>query len=192
MKKIKYFFIFAIIVVVAGFIFVRCDENYKQGKKYGTINKLAREGQWRKTLEGHLQTTQTGMNSGEGFDFSVDYSNEDKQLIAQLDSAAQHRWIVEIDYHEVLGYNWLNHRGSTNVFVTGCKVQQRQTINNSPGQSFVNVKGVPDTTGTYKTIERVIDHGIGYSDTIYVIILDANRKPVDFSSLNKPQEEVAK
>lgn len=190
MKKFKTIIILAIIAIVCGVYFVRCDENYKQGKKYGTINKLAREGQFRKTLEGHLQTTQTGMNSGGGLDFSVDYSNENDQLIAKLDSAAAHGWIVELDYHEVLGTNWMHHRGSTNVFVTDCKVVQRLTNNNSPGQSYVQVKGTPDTSGTYKTIERVIEHGIGYKDTIYVIILGPDRKPVDFSKVQ--QEEAAK
>lgn len=183
MKKLVIYILVIFFAIIAGTFFVRCDENYKQGKKYGTINKLAREGQWRKTLEGHLQTTQTGMNSGAGVDFSVDYNNESPELIAQLDSAASHGWIVELDYHEVLGYNWLNHRGATNVFVTGCKVVQRNTINNSPGTSAVNVSGVPDSTGTYKLLQKILDHGIGYCDTVYVILLDADRKPVNFNQI---------
>lgn len=184
MKKIGTIAVFAIIILVAGLFFVKCDENYKVGKKYGTINKLAREGQWVKTMEGHLQTTQTGMNSGVGFDFSVDHSDESQQLIAQLDSAATHGWIVELDYHEVLG-NWFHRRGATNTFVTGCKVVQRNTLANSPGFSTTEVKGIPDSTavGTYKLLQKILDHGIGYCDTLYVIVLDADRKPVNFNQL---------
>lgn len=180
--KTKTIFLIAIAAVVL--FMCSCSENYGNGKKFGTINKFSKEGLIWDTYEGHLNSTQTGMNSSGGIDFSLDRDHQPEGLINKLDSAAQHGWIVELDYHQVKGWNWLNNRGNTNIFVTDCKVMQRNTNSNGPGFSTTQVQGIPDSSGTYKTVEKIIDRGIGYSDTLYVIILGADRKPIDFSKIS--------
>jgi hypothetical protein len=68
------------------------------------------------------------MNTADSFDFSVDNDNEPAGLVALLDSAAQYGWKVELKYHETFGKNWFANRGSTNHFVTSCKVLDRNPL----------------------------------------------------------------
>lgn len=100
-------------------------ENYSNGERIGTITQLSVTGSWFKSHEGHLNVTQTGMNSSVGFDFSIDNDNEDKLVIATLDSAAEQGWKVKLLYHETKGKNWFNNRGGTNHFITKVEVLDR-------------------------------------------------------------------
>ena len=78
-----------------------------------------------KSYEGHLNVTQTGMNSSTGFDFSIDNDNEPADVVATLDSAQNYGWKVELKYHQVYGLNWFSNRGHTDFFVTDCKILDR-------------------------------------------------------------------
>jgi hypothetical protein len=115
----------AMILLLISLIFSSCSENYSNGNRVGTITRFSKQGHMCKSWEGHLNVTQTGMNSGGQFEFSIDNDNEDEGVIASLDSALQKGWIVDVTYHEVAGLNWLNNRGETDYFVTGVKVLER-------------------------------------------------------------------
>lgn len=132
-----------------------CTENKGNGNRVGTIVKFSKSGVLWKSWEGHLNLTQTGMNSAGGFDFSIDNDNEDQKIISTLDSALNGGWHVELKYHEVFGFNWFSNRGSTDYFVTECKVLNRNTgvgfgqngqsqpIQNSNSDNYVRVPVKP-------------------------------------------------
>ena len=115
MRKIK----FILLALVGALMFTSCSENYSNGERIGMITQFSRTGLIFKTHEGHLNLTQTGMNSSSAvpFDFSVDRDNEDPKTVATLDSAATNGWKVKIIYHEVAGWNWFSNRGETDHFV---------------------------------------------------------------------------
>ena len=121
----------ALIVLV----FSSCSENYSNGERIGVITQFSNTGRFWKSHEGHLNVTQTGMNTANGFDFSLDNDNEPKDIIPILDSAAQHGWKVKVTYHEVAGYNWFNNRGNTDHFVTKVEVLEKNFGNMFNGQS---------------------------------------------------------
>jgi hypothetical protein len=114
-----------------------------------------------KTHEGHLNLTQTGMNSSSAkpFDFSVDADNEDPKIVATLDSAATYGWKVKIVYHETFGKNWFGTRGETNHFVSSVEVLDRNPVGSILGKG--DDKGGKDCG--CKTGGKTID-------TIYVVI----------------------
>lgn len=149
-SKLWLFAIVAVIVAIFGFIFM--NENYSNGERIGTITQFSKNGQIFKTHEGHLNVTQTGMNSSTGFDFSIDGSNEPENIIAILDSAANNGWKVKLIYHEVRNKNWFSYRGNTNFFVTDVKI-----LDKNFDDPFGNKTGGSVGNG------RVID-------TIYVVI----------------------
>lgn len=128
-----------------------CSENYSNGERVGMITKFTEKGIIWKSHEGHLNATQTGMNSAEGFDFSVDNDKNDPVVIATLDSAASFGWKVKLEYHEVAGFNWFGNRGETDYFVNKVDV-----LDKNPMGVF---SGNKETTTTGKVI-----------DTIYVVI----------------------
>jgi hypothetical protein len=101
--------------------------------------------------------TQTGMNSSQAFDFSVDNDNEPPGLVAKLDSAARFGWKVQLKYHETAGKNWFNNRGGTNHFITECNILDR-----TPMQSIFG----GDSTDSIPSnpLRGVV------RDTIYVVI----------------------
>jgi hypothetical protein len=140
----------------AMFAFSSCSENYSNGERIGFVSKMSQKGVFWKSWEGHLNMTQTGMNTADSFDFSVDNDNEPAGLVALLDSAAQYGWKVELKYHETVGKNWFGNRGGTDHFVTECRVLDKTPL------SFLG-KGVPDSTQN-KVIGGVV------RDTIYVVI----------------------
>ena len=130
-----------------------CTENYSNGERIGVITQFSNTGVWWKSYEGHLNVTQTGMNSSVPFDFSIDNDNEPPGLVQTLDSAAQNGWKVKLVYHETAGKNWFNNRGETSHFIERCEVLERDF-----GKVFSgSQEGQPEVTG------RVID-------TIYVVI----------------------
>jgi hypothetical protein len=125
------------------------------------ITQFSKTGLMFKTHEGHLNLTQTGMNSSSAkpFDFSVDADSEDPKIVATLDSAATYGWKVKIVYHETFGKNWFGTRGETNHFVSSVEVLDRNPVGSILGKG--DDKGGKDCG--CKTGGKVID-------TIYVVI----------------------
>jgi hypothetical protein len=132
-----------------------CSENYSNGERIGVITQFSETGLVWKSWEGHLNVTQTGMNSSVPFDFSIDNDQPDAKIIAQLDSAAQYGWKVKLVYHETAGKNWFHNRGETSHFITKVEVLERNF-----GNAFKS-QGSNETTG------RVVD-------TVYVVITPDN------------------
>lgn len=132
-----------------------CTENYSNGERIGVITQFSETGLIWKSWEGHLNVTQTGMNSSVPFDFSIDNDKPESQIVKKLDSAAQHGWKVKLVYHETARKNWFNNRGETNHFITKVEVLEK---------NFGNV-----FNGNQKPIKsgKVID-------TIYIVITPDN------------------
>lgn len=140
----------SIALVSASLMLQSCSENYSNGERIGVITQFSKTGAIWKSHEGHLNVTQTGMNSSIPFDFSIDNDHEDQALISAIDSAAQFGWKVKLIYHETFGKNWLGNRGNTDHFVEKCEVLEKNFGNVFNGNQ-------PKVTG------KVID-------TIYVVI----------------------
>jgi len=147
---------FIIAILSAILALTGCSENYSNGERIGVITQFSETGLFWKSWEGHLNVTQTGMNSSVPFDFSIDNDNPDQQVINTLDSAAQYGWKVKLVYHETAGKNWFSNRGETDHFITKVEVLEKNF-----GNAF-NGSHEPKVTG------RVVD-------TIYVVI-DRTRK----------------
>lgn len=146
MKKL--FLLFSIAI-----LFTSCTENYSNGERIGMITKFSKKGLVWSSWEGTLNTTQTGMNSANQFEFSVD--NDDVEFVGStLDSAATYGWKVKIKYHEIFGKNWFSNRGETNYFVKEVQVLDKDPI----GNIFGNDQKTQSESGG-----KVID-------TIYVVI----------------------
>ena len=147
MKKL---FLFALVAITMA----SCTENYSNGERIGMITKFSKKGLVWSSWEGTLNTTQTGMNSAEPFEFSVDNDINNPKVIAILDSAATNGWKVKIKYHETMGKNWFGNRGGTNHFVNEVIILDKDPI----GNLFNNKT---------KTINQM-------ADTVYVIIDSKN------------------
>jgi hypothetical protein len=132
-------------------VFSSCTENYSNGERIGVITQISNTGVIWKSYEGHLNVTQTGMNSSVPFDFSVDNNHPDTAVIKTLLDAAQNGWKVKLIYHETRGKNWFNNRGETDHFINKVEVLDKNMA------SLFNNKNQSQTTG------HVID-------TIYVVI----------------------
>jgi hypothetical protein len=132
-----------------------CSENYSNGERIGVITQFSETGLIWKSWEGHLNVTQTGMNSSVPFDFSIDNDKPDQQLINKLDSAAQYGWKVKLVYHETAGKNWFNNRGETSHFITKVEVLEKNF-----GNAF---NGNLQQKNTGKVV-----------DTVYVVITPDN------------------
>ena len=153
MKTIK----FTILALLAAIKMTSCTENYSNGERIGMITKFSEKGLIWSSWEGTLNTTQTGMNSAEPFEFSIDNDINDETVIKTLDSAATNGWKVKIKYHETFGKNWLSNRGETNHFVKEVEVLDRNPIGNLFGDKKSKSNCDCETGG------KVID-------TIYVVI----------------------
>ena len=151
MRKLKFIF----LALVATLTMTSCTENYSNGERIGMITKFSEKGLVWSSWEGTLNTTQTGMNSAEPFEFSVDNDVNDPVVIATLDSAATNGWKVKIKYHQTFGKNWFSNRGETNHFVKEVQVLDRDPIGNMFGNSKDNNNS---------------DRGGRVIDTIYVVI----------------------
>jgi hypothetical protein len=127
-----------------------CSENYSNGERIGVITQFSETGIVWKSWEGHLNVTQTGMNSSVPFDFSIDNDKPNEEVVKTLDSAAQHGWKVKLVYHQTIGKNWLGNRGETNHFVSEVEVLEKNF-----GNAFNGTQS--------KVTGKVID-------TIYVVI----------------------
>lgn len=147
-----------IICGLIGFLgLTSCTENYSNGERIGMITKFSEKGLVWNSWEGTLNTTQTGMNSAEPFEFSVDNDVNDPDVISTLDSAATNGWKVKIKYHQTFGKNWFNNRGETSHFVKEVVVLDKNPL----GSMFGTNK--PKSNCDCKTEGKVID-------TIYVVI----------------------
>lgn len=139
------------ITILSMMLLSSCSENYSNGERIGVITQFSETGMIWKSWEGHLNVTQTGMNSSVPFDFSIDNDRPDQSIINILDSAAQHGWKVKLVYHETFGKNWWNNRGSTDHFITKVDVLEKNFGNAFNGSQ-------PKLTGrTIDTIYVVID-----------------------------------
>ena len=118
------------VLAIATITFTSCTENYSNGERIGMITKFSKKGLVYDSWEGTLNTTQTGMNSAEPFQFSVDNDVNDPATIASLDSAATYGWKVKIKYHETFGKNWFSNRGETSYFVNEVQVLDKDPIGN--------------------------------------------------------------
>lgn len=179
MKQVRNLVILVAIVLIGGF-FLFATENLSNGERIGTVTQFSLSGRWCKSHEGHLNVTQTGMNSSTGFDFSVDRDNEPAGVVALLDSAANNGWKVKVVYHEVRGYNWFNNRGNTNHFITQVIVLDRKFDdpfgNKNGSNTNVNSGNSNNTSG------HVID-------TIYLVITPSDK---NYSKFFKAKNDTIK
>lgn len=142
---------FILALASASLMLTSCSENYSNGERIGVITQFSETGLIWKSWEGHLNVTQTGMNSSVPFDFSIDNDSPNQVVINTLDSAAQYGWKVKLVYHETAGKNMFSNRGETNHFITKVEVLEKNF-----GKAF-NGSNQPERSG------RIID-------TIYVVI----------------------
>jgi len=147
MKKL-----FLITTAFISIVLTSCSENYSNGERIGVITQFSETGLIWKSWEGHLNVTQTGMNSSVPFDFSIDNDAPDESVIKTLDSAAQYGWKVKLIYHQVAGWNWFKNRGETNHFINKVEVLERNF-----GDIFNGNQQPKAVGGTRDTIYVVID-----------------------------------
>jgi len=74
------------ILSLSALVLTSCSENYSNGERIGVITQFSKTGVVWKSHEGHLNVTQTGMNSSVPFDFSIDNDNEDPSLVKMIDN----------------------------------------------------------------------------------------------------------
>jgi hypothetical protein len=152
-------FCLSLVLVI---LLTSCSENYSNGERIGLVTQFSHRGMMWKTWEGHLNITQTGMNSADGFDFSIDRDNENKKHIQLLDSAASFGWKVKLIYHQTFGLNWFSNRGETNYFIDSIIVVDRNFSTHESTSSQSTSKGDGQRSGG-----RVVD-------TVYVVITPDN------------------
>lgn len=140
------------------FMLISCSENYSNGERIGLVTQFSKRGMIWKTHEGHLNITQTGMNSADGFDFSIDGNNEDPEIVSLLDSAASFGWKVKLVYHQTFGKNLLQNRGETDHFIDSVIVIDK---------SFSIHNTTPNQSSTPAVSGKVVD-------TVYVVITPDN------------------
>lgn len=112
------------------FLLSACSENFSKGERIGLITQFSRTGLIWKSWEGHLNMTQTGMNSSQPFDFSIDNNIEKERttVINTLDSAAKFGWKVRLLYHQCKGKNITGSRGETDHFIDSVEVLDKNII----------------------------------------------------------------
>ena len=121
MKKFFVLCISLLLVLVMG----SCKEHYSDGERVGTVTKFSKAGVIWHSWDGHLNITQTGMNSaGEPFKFSMDNDRDDQQAIIDTLNMAQVKgWKIRVKYHQVWGVkNVFRNRGESNYFVDGVEI----------------------------------------------------------------------
>lgn len=162
MKKIKFVITTCLLFLILG-LTTSCSENYSNGERIGIITQFSHKGIWWKSWEGHLNVTQTGMNTANSFDFSIDNDKQDETLVKTIDSAAIHGWKVKLVYHQVFGFNWFENRGHTDFFIEKCEVLERHfNTGFNLGTSTVHANGGERNDSII--VGRVVD-------TIYVVIV---------------------
>ena len=154
-----------ITLSVVALALVSCSENYSNGERIGTVTQFSQTGVIWKSWEGHLNVTQTGMNSSVPFDFSIDNDNEDTAVVNTLKQAADSGWKVKLVYHETFGKNWYHNRGETSHFITRIEVLARSFSNltnsttSAPGSSANPLHVVVDPIWAFDTLKLVpVEH----------------------------------
>lgn len=144
MKKISYLFLLVLLLAVFG----SCKERYSVGERIGTVTKFSNAGVIWRSWDGHINITQTGMNSvGEPFEFSVDNDKNDPNIISLLSKASTDGWKVKICYHQVWGLkNVFHNRGESDYFVDSVKVLDKDFTKKL---EFNSGKSKKDTTFVY-------------------------------------------
>lgn len=127
MKKFFVLCISLLLVLVMG----SCKEHYSDGERVGTVTKFSKAGVIWHSWDGHLNITQTGMNSaGEPFEFSMDNDRDDQQAIIDTLNMAQVKgWKIRVKYHQVWGVkNVFCNRGESNYFVDGVEILDKNFL----------------------------------------------------------------
>ena len=73
-----------LLAIVISIFNIACSENYSNGERIGLVTQFSKRGMLWKSWEGHLNITQTGMNSADGFDFSIDNDKENENNMIQF------------------------------------------------------------------------------------------------------------
>lgn len=87
-----------LLILLLAVAFSSCSENYSNGERIGFVTQFSNTGIIWKSWEGHLNVTQTGMNSSVPFDFSIDNDTPDTAVIKKIDSAANLGWKIKLVY----------------------------------------------------------------------------------------------
>ena len=113
-----------LLLICTLFCLTSCKEHFSDGERVGTVTKFSKAGLIWDSWDGHLNITQTGMNSaGEPFTFSLDNDRNDQDSIINLLSEAQLKgWKVKLLYHQVWGLNVLQNRGESDYFVDDVEI----------------------------------------------------------------------
>lgn len=139
-------------LAVLGLATTSCaSEQYSSGERIGYVTQFSQSGIVWKSHEGHLNVTQTGMNTGASFDFSIDNDHEDSTVIRKLLAAADKGQKVKLHYHETFNKNWWRNRGETDHFVDRVEVLA----------AGVNPVATPADPSIHDTIYVVIDRSRG-------------------------------
>ena len=136
MKKLILFLFCAL------FCLTSCKEHFSDGERVGTVTKFSKAGIIWDSWDGHLNITQTGMNSaGEPFAFSLDNDRSDQDSIVNLLSEAQLKgWKIKLLYHQVWGLkNIFNNRGESDYFVDDVEILDKNF--SKPLENISNNKG---------------------------------------------------
>ncbi len=132
MKKIFLIaFAFAVIMLTS------CTENYSNGERIGYITQFSETGLIWKSWEGHLNVTQTGMNSSVPFDFSLDNDTDNPDLVEAFKEAAEHGYKVKLTYHQTFGFNWFSNRGETNHFINGIEILDKTNLSTNVTDTLI-------------------------------------------------------
>lgn len=129
----RQFLVWAIIIIglPVALYYLIGSENYSNGERIGLVTQFSKRGVMFKSWEGHLNITQTGMNSADGFDFSLDRtSGLTKNSERLLDSSATYGWKVKLIYHQTFLRNWFSYRGETNYFIDSVVVLDKSFSSN--------------------------------------------------------------
>ena len=149
MKKLILFLFCAL------FCLTSCKEHFSDGERVGTVTKFSKAGIIWDSWDGHLNVTQTGMNSaGEPFTFSLDNDRSDQDSIVNLLSEAQLKgWKIKLLYHQVWGLkNIFNNRGESDYFVDDVEILDKnfskplENISNNKGSIIDTIYVVIDKT----------------------------------------------
>jgi len=111
-----------LFIAMIALLLSACSENYSNGERIGFVTKFSEKGIIFKSWEGELNLTQTGMNSGSLWNFSLDNDRDNSNVITDLQNAAEHGYKVKLTYHETYGWNWFQNRGEQDYFVLKCDV----------------------------------------------------------------------
>ena len=124
-----------------------CKEHFSDGERVGTVTKFSKAGVIWHSWDGHLNVTQTGMNSaGEPFEFSMDNDRSDQQAIIDTLNMAQIKgWKVRIKYHQIWGCkNVCKNRGESDYFVDGIEILDKNFSHPLEGMNK-NIESKGDT-----------------------------------------------